>query len=55
MPRGGHQGLAASESHQRSFEKLVDTEYSVEDLKGAKEATSGHYESKIHVEAAIRK
>jgi hypothetical protein len=33
----------------------VDTEYSLEDLRGAKAAASGHYDSKINVEATIRK
>jgi hypothetical protein len=37
------------------LEKLVDTEYSLDDLRGVKEAASGHYDSKINIEAVIRK
>lgn len=55
MPRVGPRGLEVTDSHQRSFEKLVDTEYSIEDLRGAQEAASGNYGSKIKVEARIRK
>ena len=53
-PGGEHRALEATESNKRSLEKLVDAEYSIEDLRGAGEARSRNYIDRIKLEA-IRK